>query len=114
MKNLIGISTVYLEIYAQLNFCKFCEFWQISKFSSAKLQNVGVACRANKRDREMDLFHVFRYFNPEEKQENLFLSNLTGPLSFVVPSSTIEAANRAVKCVSDDTERNCTHKITRG
>ena len=98
----IGVTTtVYREIHALINFCEFREFWQIAKFSFAKFHNVGVACCANKRDREMALF---RYFSPEEKQENPFLPDPTGPLSFVVPSSPIEAANNAVKRVLDDGE----------
>ena len=47
------------KFYVLQNFCEFREFWQIAKFSFAKFHNVGVACRANKRDREMAL-----YFNP--------------------------------------------------
>ena len=72
---------------------------------------VGVACYANKCDREMALF---RYFYPEEKQENPFLPDPTGPLSIVVPSSTIKAANKAVKHVLDDGEHKCTLKRTHG
>ena len=47
--------------------------------------------------RQISLFYVF--FNPEKKQENRFLFDPTGQLSFVVPSLTIEAADKAVKCV---------------
>ena len=57
---------------------------------------------------------LFRYFNPEEKQENPFLTDPTGSLSVVVPSSTIEAAHKAVKHVLDDGEHNYTHKRTCG
>ena len=57
---------------------------------------------------------LFRQFSPEEKQENQFSPDPTGPLFVVVPSSTIKAANKAVKCVLDDGERNCTHKRTHG
>ena len=53
----------------QLDFSEFRKFWQIAKFSFAKFHNVGVASCANKCDREMSLF---RYFNPEEKQEKPF------------------------------------------
>ena len=72
---------------------------------------MGVARRANKLGREMALS---RYFNPEEKQENPFLPDPTDPLSIVVPSSTIEAASKAVKHVLDDGEHNCTLKRTHG
>ena len=74
---------------------------------SAKFHIVDVACRANKCDKEMALFTSF---NPEEKQENPFLPDPSGSLSVVIPSSTIKAANKAVKHVFDDGERNCTHK----
>ena len=57
---------------------------------------------------------LFRYFKPKEKQENRFLPDPTGPLSVVVPSSTIDAANKAVKRVLDDGERSCTQKRARG
>ena len=101
MKNFIAISPIYREIYTQVNFCKSRKFGQIAKLIFAKFNNVGVACRANKRDREMFLFYVLRCFNPEEKQENPFLPDSTGPLSIVhvVPSSTTEAANKALKRV---------------
>ena len=39
---------------------------------------------------------LYRYFKLVEKQESLFLPDPTGPLSSVVPSSTIEAVNRSV------------------
>ena len=35
-------------------------------------------------------------------------------MSVVVPSSTIEAANKAVKGALDTSEQNCTHKETHG
>ena len=61
-----------------------------------------MACHASKHDRVMALF---RYFNPEEKQGNPFLPDLAGPLPIVVPSLTVEAANKAVKSVLDEGEK---------
>ena len=95
-------SFAYYRISRNFRVAKFLRISRIlanRKIFFREISQCGCGLSCKQRDREMALL---RYFKPEEKQENPFLPDPTGPLSVVVPSSTIEAANKAVKRVLDD------------